>query len=330
MNIFDAIIKNNIESLKKIIYESENINKLINVKNIEGYTPICLALKFNDFFNNDDIIDFLLDNGANIYIKNDHINFNGTNIYIQNGFINFSSPLLIACYHSKIKNIKKILDIAKKDGIDIVNKTSMDDITPMYVILNYRSGLYESYNNMCNMVELLLNYNYKMESVDLYKQIMFYLNEFSYKINQYSSDYTFLLIKYIDISLFNTIHNNLTIFAYLCKHASLFHHTEHIFLEAIKILLKRKIDVNIYTHLQYSPLYIACKYNNLILVRLLVKYNNIIINHDLCHEICQIEHLSPLIFEEIYQIESNTKSAAKNEISQIAFDAKSAAKNEII
>ena len=61
-NIIFALSTDNYDELKKLITES-NINNVIDIKN--GYTPIHYAIKFN----NDRMIEYLLNMGANTSIR---------------------------------------------------------------------------------------------------------------------------------------------------------------------------------------------------------------------------------------------------------------------
>ena len=112
-------IKNNIFTLKKIL---EKNNKILNDKDIEGYTP----LHYSTENNNDLITELLIDYECDVNIKNN----------------NFQTPLHLACEYGNYEIVKLLLDcdniiINKKDiygntPFKIAKKWQYDDIVELF------------------------------------------------------------------------------------------------------------------------------------------------------------------------------------------------------
>lgn len=258
IDIYRNIMHHDFESLQKLIENGTDINLI----DINGNTPLHMALMPKEytpeqFKINQQIICYLIDNNADLSIKN---NFKNTILILAcDGYFKIET-----CYI-----IEKILDKIKENKLDIINYENGKGYNALDFLIFHKQP---------KLIKLFIN-NGAIISIKNLHHIM----ETRY-LDLFTKEEIIYIIKNFDISLLNTIYNDYTLLALLCFinercNFDIYHeyyidnYKKYVQInnDIILILLKIGVNPNIFNIELRSPILLVCYDINL--VDLLIDYN---------------------------------------------------------
>ena len=109
----------------------------VNVTTSNGFSPLHVAARFNYF----EIIDLLIENGADVNLKN------------ACGW----TPLMVACEHDNIKFVRKLWQLCKVSNLDVNHQSSVGKWSALMRATMSKNKTFNYKSNQKNIIELLVN-----------------------------------------------------------------------------------------------------------------------------------------------------------------------------